>query len=226
MRNLIKFAVAVTLLSSSLRIMGQSPSPETSLPKEIQETSVTVCWIEYPLRKVFADLEAVKPGIIDTDATVSLTDLDTPITLEIIDVGFEQVLKEILSPIGLTFKVEDGTVIVGQSPRADAKPRKTKDFISEWYIFSQISLPTEMLLPHNSKKRHGLIYLGGRIEEVEKSLEGRGNKKIHRWISSRPQITIRKQFMQNKELQHQSRVTYRCVPVVELVSDPDNQTEP
>jgi hypothetical protein len=225
MRNLIKFAVAVTLLSSSLRIMGQSPSPETSLPKEIQETSVTVCWIEYPLRKVFADLEAVKPGIIDTDSTVSLTDLDTPITLDIIDVGFEQVLREILSPIGLTYKVEDGAVIVSQSPIPNEKTRKTNGFFDKWQQFNRISLPTTILLPNKAQKRHGWVYLNGRIEEAKDSLESTKNKKVHRWISWRPKITVTKRFMQNKESILESSVRYFSVPVVELVSKSDKLTE-
>jgi len=225
MRHLINFTVAVILLSSSLRIMGQAPPPETSLPKEIQETSVTVCWIEYPLRRVFSDLEGVKPRILDVDSTISSADLDTLITLEVIDVGFEQVLKEILSPIGLTYKIEDGTVIVGQSPIPNEKIKKSTWFFGKWQEFNQISLPTEVLLPDKAQKRHGWIYLNGRVDETKDSLEFTKNKKIHRWISSRPQITITKHFIPNKKSHSQSIVNHRWIPVVELVSDPDNPTE-
>ncbi len=224
MKNLINLTVTLLLLCSSPCI-GQSKPPEGTLPREIRETSVTVCWIECPLRRVLSDLECVKPDILDVDSTVSPTDLDTLITLEIIDVSFEQVLTEILSPIGLTYEVKDGAVIVSQSSIPNEKKSKSRGFIAKWKEFNQISPPPVMLLPNKAQKRHGWIYLGGRMEETKDSLEFTRNKKLHRWISSRPKITVTKRFIQNKESQLQSRVRYRSIPVVELVSKSDKLPE-
>jgi hypothetical protein len=212
MKSLISLAIVLILLSTSPQIIGQSQSLENILPKEVRETSITACWIEYPLHKVLSDLKGVQSGLLNLDASICSTDLDTPITLEVIDVGFEQVLKEILLPNSLDYEIKNSKVIIRPLPRSDEKQAETLVFFTKWQILNQVPLPTGMQLPNQSKKRHDHIYLNGRVDELESPPDFAKNKKIHRWISSRPQIII------TKHVKSQLIKNYRCVPVVELVT--------
>ena len=212
-----------TVLLVCLSLTHQSWSnDELETDSFYKETTVTACWIECSLDRVLKDLEQV-PGLhLNLDPNISSRLTETYISLEVIDIDYEQVLAEILSPIGL--KYNPASMFISESRIHKPDEQSSLAFCHLWATHHKLSLP-DWEFDKSSNERTGWTYTPGKIFPSGVPSEFNKPKKvIHRWISSRHKITIstatiRSMNYNKTEAEIETTTVYIFLPVVERITE-------
>ena len=188
------------------------------------ETTITICWIEAPLKKVMEDLKPVP----NTTLLISPDILDkyrsTLVSIDLIDIELEQALDEILLPIGLATSVNGGIIRIIEQRGKSLVDLPVRDFGSRWAKYHE--LPAFSWDPNETlRERDGWLYAAGRVYRFDTPSRLTENKILHRWNSVRPMLSVKTRYINGNETDSREKTDYILVPVMERIHESRAMTD-